>query len=821
MKSFNIKGEKQVNLKKKKMAVVSAGSDSGSRLGRGGDPGYPAPIDIDTNGIICLAVGWRHNIILYEDGSAVGWGNNEDNQLGISCNETLKPLPLTVFKEYKLSWVHCGDKITVVLTDNGDVYALGSSYGAIPVRLHTSASAVYCTCGVGMVYALDSNGDIFVCSSSSGNGILYHLAEPVCDIAAGGSFCLAVTINGKAYARGNDAACGCGNSHPGDSFVPISSLSGISVSRVFAYCKHSVVLSRDGRVFVCGTNKDSRIGLDKSIQTQKTFQQLNFFDNLRVTEVGCGDSHTVFVTEDGDVYGCGVSEDGRTFTGKAQNVETPQKSLPLGGRASFVRCGCFHSVVLVDIKRPVHPGLLFFGLLVGTMRRPRYIRLSPELTIDVALGSITSSGFLPGDIVSSKNERGIVIGVSSDKICVKTQDGLSLVKRPSLTFETRKNCVPREFTTRAGVKMIVDANPQLCEPFGFGLNDEISHPFLGKGSVAGYANGTIWFQFESINNRICRCKDTTLGSIHSIIKIVSTERPIERYVCNDGIEYPIIPIDHINVRVDDSYGEAIGELGVFYCVRDFFDGNYKLIEKNNCLKTQEFGNYRQFDIISSDDGSGTIVNCNQNSVSIITQDNLLNGKPPIIVSQISKLQCRVIGEGTSLINNQMLNVGACSFSKKGPIPGDIFVTKNGFVRIVGSKIESIENSKKKIFCSKNLNWDSNDNSELIPFNDDDNDNCSLVIRYLLPYTKICKLESGGNIALSVFIGSFSCLGFIPGDEIEIRGSNYIVFGEKGGYLWVKEIGSNGLRFYNPNQADDINKAKLISRPTKNYHELLI
>lgn len=800
------------------MAVVSAGSDNGSRLGRGGDPDYPAPIDIDTNGIICLGVGWRHNIILYEDGSAVGWGNNEDNQLGIPCNETLKPLPLKVFEQYKLNWVHCGDKITVVLTDNGDVYALGSSYGAVPVRLHTSSSAIYCTCGVGMVYALDSNGDIFVCSSSSGNGILYHLPEPVCDIAAGGSFCLAVTINGKAYARGNDAACGCGNSQPGDVFLPIPSLAGISVSRVFAYCKHSVVLSRDGRVFVCGTNKEGRIGLGE-IQTQKTFQQLNFFDNLRVTEVGCGDSHTVFVTEDGDVYGCGVSDDGRTFTGKAQTVETPKKSLQLGGRASFVRCGCFHSVVLVDIKRPVHPGLLFFGLLVGTMRRPRYIRLSPDLTIDVALGSITSSGFLPGDIVSSNNEKGIVIGVSGDKICVKTQDGLSLVKKPSLTFESRKNCIPKEFLTRANVKMIVDQNPQLCEPFGFGLEDEIEHQFLGKGNVAGYANGTIWFQFESLNNRICRCKDTNLGSIHSIIKIVSTKRPIMRILCNDGIEYPIIPIDHINVRLDDSYGEAIGELGVFYCVRDFFEGNYKLIEKKNCLKTQEFNNnYRQYDIVLFNNGIGTIVSCNKENVSLITQERMLRNESAIITNNISQLLFRVVGEGTSLINNKLLNVGACSFSINGPIPGDIFVTKTGFVRIIGGQID--DQNKKIIFCSKSLLMDDAEKIELEVFDENDSSS-SLVIRNLLPYTKVCQLDSGGSIALSVFIRSFAGLEFIPGDEIQICGTNYIVFGCKGGYLWVKEIGTKGLRFYNPRQINESDKATLISRPTKNYHEFFV
>ncbi|OHS94063.1 hypothetical protein TRFO_39748 [Tritrichomonas foetus] len=808
------------------MAVVSAGSASGSRLGRGGEPEYPAPIEIDTNEVICLAVGWRHNIILYEDGSAVGWGNNEDNQLGVSCTETLKPMPLLVFEQYKLSWVHCGDKITVVLTDSGDVYALGSSYGKDPVRLHTSASAVYCTCGVGMVYALDSNGDIFVCSSSSGHGILYHLPEPVCDIAAGGSFCLAVTINGKAYARGTDAACGCGSNHPGDSFVAIPSLAGVAVSRVFAYCKHSVVLSRDGRIFVCGSNNDGRIGLNDA-QQQTTFQQLHFFDNLRVTEVGCGDSHTVFVTEDGEVYGCGVSEDGRTFTGRSPSVKTPMKSLPLGGRASFVRCGCFHSVVLVDIRRPVHPGLLFFGLLVGTMRRPRYVRLTPDLTIDVALGSITGSGFLAGDIVSSKNERGVVVGVSGDKICVKTVEGLFLLKRPSLTFEGRKGCVPREYVTRAGVKMVVDANPTLCNAFGFGPNDEIIHPTLGKGGVAGYANGTIWFHFESLNNHICRCKDTTLGSIHSIIKITKTPRNIEYLKCNDDIEYPIIITEKKNVHCNDTFGEVVGELGVFYCVKDLFDSDYKLIEKKNCFMTQVFGDYRQFDIVKTEEGIvGTIMDCNERSISVLTQQALLESKPTVVISKIEKLLCRVVGEGTtSIFDGRVLNVGACSFVRSGPIPGDIFATKKGFVRIIGS-----ENGQ--ILCTPTLsletfyhNQDTSDitgNKERCENEKDlklvekfDESGSVLLIRYLLPSLKVCPLASGGSVELSIFFANFAGLSFLPGDEIEIGGQNFIIFGCKGGYLWMKGVGEKGLRFYNPRQITS-EMAKLVARPTSHF-----
>jgi hypothetical protein len=42
-------------------------------------------------------------------------------------------------------------------------------------------------------------------------------------------------------------------------------------------------------------------------------------------------------------------------------------------------------------------------------------------------------------------------------------------------------------------------------------------------------------------------------------------------VCSDNVEYPIQPLEPFNVRSDASFGEAIGELGAFYCVAHYFD----------------------------------------------------------------------------------------------------------------------------------------------------------------------------------------------------------------------------------------------------------
>ncbi|KAH0787190.1 hypothetical protein GPJ56_008904 [Histomonas meleagridis] len=790
------------------MSVVSAGAPGGSRLGREGDPSIPLPIDIETNGIICIGVGWKHNIVVYEDGHAIGWGSNEDDQLGISCRETLTPKPLRVFENYHLTWVHCGDKITVVLTEPGDAYVIGSTYGRTPVHLNIPTAVIYCTCGVGTVYVIDVNGDIYSCSSSTGNCILYHLPEPVCDIAAGSAFCIALTISGKAYARGRDAACGCSNARTTDGFIPITSLSGITISRVFSYCSHSIVLTRDGRIFVCGSNNDGRIGLNTQ-QQQTSFQQLHFFDGMNVNEIDCGDAHSVFITESGEIYGCGASDDGRTFAGKQKSFPTPTKS-NINGKAVFVRCGCFHTVVLLNVRRPIHPGLLYFGMLIGNIRKPKLIKITSSLIIDVAIGSISSMGFLPGDVVFNGNDVGVVVGIKGDKICLRINENLALYKKNSLTFMSRNNCVKKEEMANSGTKMILDANPKICLAFGIHPDDVVFHSKLLRGTVGGYANGTVWFKFDSLNGRICRCKGNSLQEIHSAIKIIESKRTINYVKCDDEVEYPIEPLDHFNICTDQIFGIVIGQIGNMYCVSDLFSGNYSLIPKKKTHKIQEFNLFKQFDVVQTPNGCGAIIACNDQNVLMLTDENLLNNHPPTIEHDL-KLIYRAFGDGYVEYNGQQIFVGISRFDPSGPIPGDIYSTKIGFVRILGSLNE-------KIMCCTNLEI-SNFDVELIEFESLTSECFVRVSRRMLQCKQKYSLATGGSVEVSIDIGSFARMKFCACDEFELCGVKYIVFGCKDEYLWVLKENCKGLMFIEGEcDAFPMCEAKLVSRPTKHYEK---
>ncbi|XP_044271959.1 ultraviolet-B receptor UVR8 isoform X2 [Tribolium madens] len=69
---------------------------------------------------------------------------------------------------------------------------------------------------------------------------------------------------------------------------------------------HSCALSKDGDLYVWGWNGSGQLGLggsDDGVSIMATPQVLDFDFNIK--KVGCGNKHTVVLTDDGQLFGCG------------------------------------------------------------------------------------------------------------------------------------------------------------------------------------------------------------------------------------------------------------------------------------------------------------------------------------------------------------------------------------------------------------------------------------------------------------------------------------------------------------------------------------
>ena len=242
-----------------------------------------------------IACGNNHTMFLTNDGNVYGVGYNYDYQLGYSSSTAnqLTPRHLSWFREdgnnITITQIACGNNHTMFLTDDGNVYGVGrndkyqlgysSSTADQPTPRHLSWF------------------------HENGNNIT------ITQIACGNNHTMFLTNDGSVYGVGKNHDYQLGYSDTSDQSTPRHLSSFITQSKVFSQIAcgedHTMLLT-DGNVYALGKNNFYQLG-DYLTSSQLTPRQLNWFTNnsIVISQIVCGYYHTMFITDDGNVYGVG------------------------------------------------------------------------------------------------------------------------------------------------------------------------------------------------------------------------------------------------------------------------------------------------------------------------------------------------------------------------------------------------------------------------------------------------------------------------------------------------------------------------------------
>lgn len=193
--------------------LYSAGSSNDYRLGRptsNKSNEIPSPVDINAANIVCCAAGWKHSVVVYSDGSVIGWGSNEDNQIGFSERKEYKtPTVIDTLKNVKIIWASCGENITTFLTDTGDIYVANKETPSNkPYKLKIPIKCCYCACTNDRALAIGNDGSFYMSSSPpTEDPVHFTFPKPIYDVVGGLNFILALTIDHVVY--GYDEVVNC------------------------------------------------------------------------------------------------------------------------------------------------------------------------------------------------------------------------------------------------------------------------------------------------------------------------------------------------------------------------------------------------------------------------------------------------------------------------------------------------------------------------------------------------------------------------------------------------------------------------------------
>lgn len=307
------------------------------------------------------------------------FGQNAYGELGTGdVGERNEPVLARLTSDLHIVQVAAGNELTLILTDEHEVYACGffdtaaaphSNLGLKRVAELSGqkVSRVFVYNGCEHVVALTRLGKVWVFGYNArgqlGLGNNFNVTSPtkleylsrkvVRTVGTSYYHTIIACEELETYACGKNDSGQLGLGPSGDVLKPalVEDLNGHMVISIGCGQHHSVLATAAGLVLACGKNENGQLGITPYQPIVKRPQKV---DGVEARQVACGYYHTLAVGSDKKVYAWGKNDSGQLGLGDRGRVIAPTEIECLEN-AVQVACGCYHSLVLTNI------GLYAFG----------------------------------------------------------------------------------------------------------------------------------------------------------------------------------------------------------------------------------------------------------------------------------------------------------------------------------------------------------------------------------------------------------------------------------------------------------------------------
>ncbi|KAG2389380.1 hypothetical protein C9374_013940 [Naegleria lovaniensis] len=288
---------------------------------------------IQSNGVRCsnqnirmIECGIAQTFLVTIDNLVYVSGNSFFGQLGLNHAKTVyEPVRLNFAFDSQIIEVSCGQFHTLFLTAKGSVYVCGYNY--------------YSQLSISETWMMEPT--------------LVKDLDTIHHVYSGQRFTLFQTHDGTILLNGDIEETNLPvNRKPVFVQDPTD-----PIRRVACGDCHFIILTQLGRVYVFGRNYSGALGLghteDVFDVTELSYKDIVKSDTI-IVDVQCGDSHTMFRTRDGMIYGCGYNTKGQlgiphsekeNFVATITDLKIQEHT---GHRITDVRCGRECTVFLTD-----------------------------------------------------------------------------------------------------------------------------------------------------------------------------------------------------------------------------------------------------------------------------------------------------------------------------------------------------------------------------------------------------------------------------------------------------------------------------------------
>ncbi|KAL9646488.1 hypothetical protein ABK040_006482 [Willaertia magna] len=296
----------------------------------------PLLFPFNNESIISIALGMEHSIFLTEKHNIFVCGSNKFGQLGFKKDKSMKRVPtlLRLSSPQRLDGSNKQQQIKE--KEQIDNVVEGSSLDVESIKKEETIEKpeyiVQIYSGEYHSAFLSNKGQVYSCGQNSFGQL---------------GLC---TVSNQFGPRLVSIFC----EHPyGIDFKPNSQLTSHHVKDIYCGSFHTFFRMDNNEIYGCGCNTNGGLGFGDTLNRSVPCR-IPFFSTLKdtVDDIQCGASHSVFKTESGKIYVCGNNRDGRLgIQQKADSGNSEFRvTIPIllsddVGKALFVKCGSFHNVV--------------------------------------------------------------------------------------------------------------------------------------------------------------------------------------------------------------------------------------------------------------------------------------------------------------------------------------------------------------------------------------------------------------------------------------------------------------------------------------------
>ncbi|XP_010884619.1 RCC1 and BTB domain-containing protein 1 isoform X2 [Esox lucius] len=167
-----------------------------------------------------------------------------------------------------------------------------------------------------------------------------------------GPHVLLVTEEGELFAWGHNGYSQLGNGTTNQGVAPIlvsTNLQNKKIREVACGSHHSLALTHDGEVFAWGYNNCGQVGSGSTANQPTPRRVTNCLQGKVVMGIACGQTSSMAVLDNGEVFGWGYNGNGQLGVGNNGNQLTPCRLAALQGRCVLqIASGYAHSLALTD-----------------------------------------------------------------------------------------------------------------------------------------------------------------------------------------------------------------------------------------------------------------------------------------------------------------------------------------------------------------------------------------------------------------------------------------------------------------------------------------